>query len=150
MEIDPKISIAEFQQKQHEWSDREFAGSHYKNGHPNPWAPFNHLATGGECEIGELRRALTEGNLAHIAKELGDCFSLLSEVASLLEIDLGVAAQGVLAHNLTRTWYGPDDLGVYRHNPDTFGLIFHEGCLDGHKKFLTVELLPIDAEEWEE
>ena len=104
----------ELQQRHSEWANKQFP-SHFKDGKPNPMAPFNHLVSATKGEVWELRDALKSGDFRRIAMELADCQLLLYSIAHLCGVDLEKAAEYKAMVNMNRKWGEPDEDGIVEH-----------------------------------
>jgi NTP pyrophosphatase (non-canonical NTP hydrolase) len=73
---------------------------------------INHLAT----ELAELREAINSGNIQSIQAEVADLFVLLTQLAALLNVDLGEATLEKLMVLETRDYSAqPDEQGRILH-----------------------------------
>lgn len=103
-------------QKEHgDWANKQFASSHFKDGKPNPMAPFHHLTDLAKGEVRELRDALAAGDPETIAMELAGCQLLLYSIAHLCYVDLEQAAWSKAEINFGRQRGEPDENGVVEH-----------------------------------
>lgn len=104
-----------------DWADATFP-SHYRDGVPNPGAPYKHLTVNDKGEVWELGRAIVDyttdpmpEHRQQVATELADCLHLLASIAHLCGIDLLAATRAKLAENKARRWGKPDSDGVVEH-----------------------------------
>lgn len=104
----------DLQQRHGDWANMQFQ-SHFKDGIPNPMAPFNHLTDPERGEVWELLSALESGDYQRIALELADCQLLLYSIAHLCGIDLEKAAEYKSMVNMNRRWGQPDKHGIVEH-----------------------------------
>ena len=102
------------QQEHGDWANKQFS-SHFKDGIPNPMAPFYHLVDPSKGEVWELLEALKSGNYQRIALELADCQLLLYSIAHLCSVDLEKSAEYKFMVNRNRSWGQPDVDGIVEH-----------------------------------
>jgi NTP pyrophosphatase (non-canonical NTP hydrolase) len=92
-----------------EWQSRNFEGRATVEG------TLNHLRK----ELDEVLSAANEGSIAGIAAEVADLFVLLTQLAALLNVDIGEATIEKLGVLLQRDYSGePDADGCITHKKD--------------------------------